>query len=318
MNKPGLYCGLVWLFLMNGLFFGCNSVPTPAPSLPPASPLTIYAPASPSSIPGLLAAKTLPNTEVVIFTDHSQANTLFLRGDVPMLVTGLSVGVELFKNDAPVQIINSYVSDLTWLATYGQPVASLAELKGQDIYLPFEGSPIEEMTRFLAEQEGLVWKEDIRPVYSPFPASVELLKQGKAKAVVLPEPFVSLVGKEPQVHVSLNYRQQWDALTGSANGYPQVGTFVTRDWAAAHPHEIAQFNQALAQAVQAAQQDPAAAIEQTAGSFKFPPPVLLTSLKRTGFVMLAEDNLKTAVENYYQTIGAPLDEKFGPFFYRHP
>jgi len=64
--------------------------------------LVIYAPASTSSIPVILAASKLKNVELTLYTNQSQANTLFLRGDVSILVTGLSVGVDLFKNGAPV------------------------------------------------------------------------------------------------------------------------------------------------------------------------------------------------------------------------
>jgi len=314
----GLLIAVLWLLA------GCAGQPATEPAVtspvspPAAGRITIYAPASPSSIPVILAAKRMPNADITIFTNHSQANTLFLRGDISILVTGLSVGVEFFKNKAPAQVVNTYVSDLTYLVTYGQKITSLSQLKGKEIYMPFEGSPIEEMTQFLAAQEGLVWKQDIKPVYSPFPASVELLKQGKATAVALPEPFVSLVEKQDQVFVSMSYRAKWDAITGSTNGYPQVASFVNPEWAAAHPQEIARFNELLAQAIAEVQQNPEAAAQQTSTELKFPPAVLQASLQRTGFAMLTGTDMATAIQHYYQTIGKPLDDKFAPFFYRLP
>ncbi len=138
------------------------------------------------------------SVRLTVFSNHSQANTLFLRGDVDILVTGLSVGIGLFKNGAPIQVINCNVSGLTWLVTYGRQVSSLAELKGESLYVPFEGSPIEETSRFFAEREGLAWKQDIKPVYAASDSALALLKQGKALAVALPEPFVSLAEQEPK------------------------------------------------------------------------------------------------------------------------
>jgi NitT/TauT family transport system substrate-binding protein len=259
----------------------------------------------------------LPNASVTIYTNHSQANTLFLRGDTDILVTGLSVGVSMFENGAPVQMVNSFVTDLTYLVTYGQPVERFADLAGQEIYLPFEGSPTEEITRFLAEQDGLVWGEDIKPVYSPFPASVELLRQGKAKAVVLPEPFVSMVQGDEQIFVSLNYRQAWEAQAGGNSSYPQVAVLVNRDWAAQHSAEIEAFNQALADAIQTVQQDPVAAIEQTGSAFSFPQPVMLAALQRTGFAPFTGEALANSVLQYYQTIGEPMNDEFKTFFYHN-
>lgn len=290
---------------------------SPAASPAPSAQWTIYAPASPASAPVVLAAQQLPNANVTIYTDHAQANTLFLRGDVDILVTGLSVGVSMFENGAPVQAVNSFVTDLTYLVTYGQPVERFADLAGQEIYLPFEGSPTEEITRFLAEQDGLVWGEDIKPVYSPFPASVELLRQGKAKAVVLPEPFVSLVQGDEQIFVSLNYRQAWEEQTGGNSGYPQVAVFVNRDWAAQHSAQIEAFNQALADAIQTVQQDPVGAIEQTGSAFSFPQPVMLAALQRTGFAPLTDEALANSVLQYYRTIGEPLNDEFEAFFYHN-
>ena len=43
----------------------------------------IYAPPTPSSIPLIIAAQNMKDVNLTIFSNHSQANTLFLRGDVP-------------------------------------------------------------------------------------------------------------------------------------------------------------------------------------------------------------------------------------------
>jgi NitT/TauT family transport system substrate-binding protein len=326
-GRPFSETKLGWILVLTAtavlLMSGCtlpsfSAVAATTTVAPGAGPrLVIYAPATPSSIPVIIAARHMENTEITIFTNHSQAHTLFLRGDVTILVTGLSVGVEFFRSGVPVQVINSYVSGLTYLVTAGRKVDSFGELRGQEIYIPFEGSPIEEITQFFVEQEGLTWKQDIKPIYSSFLSSVELLKQGRVANVALPEPYVSLVEKQQQVFVSLNYRQEWDALTGSADGYPQVGTFVRQDWAAAHPDLIAQFNDELVNALQIIEQDPAAAVEQTQAELGFPLEVLLSSLQRTDFSLSESGKMAQEIRRYYQIIGKPLDETFELFFYDH-
>lgn len=297
------------------------SAPAPAgvATLPPrpAEKLIIYAPATPSSIPIILAARQMGDAEVTIFENHTQANAQFLRGDVDILVTGLSVGVDMFKNGAPVQVINSYVAGLTYLVTYGRKIERFADLKGQEVYLPFEGSPIEEVTRFFVEKEGLVWKTDIIPVYSPFTSSVALLKQGKAGAVALPEPSVSLIENQPDLYISLNYRALWDAATGSSGGYPQVAPFVRQDWAAAHSDSIARFNDAVAAAVTAIQQDPAAAVAESQAALGLPASVLQAALQRTDFAFSSGAALVESVTGYYRIIGKQL-ETFDAFFYHSP
>ena len=277
--------------------------------------MVIYAPATASSIPVLIAAGKMDNVEVTLYTNQSQANTLFLRGDVNVLVSGLSVGVDLFKNEAPVQMVNSYVSGLSYLVTYGKHVNSFADLKGQEIYIPFEGSPIEEVTAFLAEKAGVTYKEDLSPVYAQFDSSVELLKEGKAQAVILPEPNVSLVEGQPNIYISISLYDAWNQATGSTDGYPQVGSFANSGWAANHADQIAAFNKALGEAITEVQDDPATAVDSVSSQFKLPAAILKKSLDRTRYHLLTGQEMADAINNYYTVIGKPLDEKYSAFYY---
>lgn len=306
---------------------GCSAVqPTVAPTAAPteaASPaapartarLVIAGPATPSSIPLLIAASKIDGAEVQVIENNSQANTAFLRGDIDILVNGLSVGVDLYRNEAPVQIVNTYVTGLSFLVTNGEKVNNFAALKGQDIYIPFQGSPIEEASAFLAGKEGLKWGEDIKPMYSPFDASVALLKQGKAKAVVLPEPFVSMLEGQPSMNVSIDLYKSWNAATGQKDGYPQVAAFVKRDWAANHAEDLAAFNTALADAVKFTKENPDKAVAQVKDKFKAPEKILLKAVSRVHYAVLTGEDMKKSVSGYYELIGKPLDDKYKDFYY---
>jgi NitT/TauT family transport system substrate-binding protein len=306
---------------------GCTATtPTTAPTAGPTEAATqpapartarlvIAGPATPSSIPLLIAASKIDGAEVQVIENNSQANTAFLRGDIDILVNGLSVGVDLYRNEAPVQIVNTYVTGMSFLVTNGEKVDNLAALKGQDIYIPFQGSPIEEATAFLAGKEGLKWGEDLKPVYSPFDASVALLKQGKAKAVVLPEPFVSLVEGQPGMNVSLDLYKSWNKATGQTDGYPQVAAFVNRDWAASHADDLAAFNAALKDAVKFTVENPDKAVAQVKGSFKQPEKILLKAVSRMHYSVLTGEEMKQSVSGYYELIGKPLDDKYKDFYY---
>ncbi len=312
------------LMVINLICLICASLLTACVTASPASIVEteiseptwkLYAPASTSSIPVILAAKKLENVELVLYSDQSQANTLFIRGETPMLVTGLSVGLDLDNNQVPISAVNTYVSGLSYLVTYGIPVQSLSELQDQEIYIPFEGSPIEEVVAYLAERESLTWKQDILPVYSPFDASVTLLKEGKINAVILPEPFVSLVEGQPDIFVSLSLSDLWNQANPTDNGYPQVGTFVNPEWAKNNPQEVAAFNLALEQAITEVKQNPTASVEAVKDYYPFPSQVLLNALGRTQYNFISGEAMKTAVKNYYQTIGKQLNENDAAFYY---
>jgi NitT/TauT family transport system substrate-binding protein len=289
--------------------------PSVASSSATGGKITLYAPATTSSIPVILAAEKLENVDLVLYTNQSQANTIFLRGEAQFLVTGLSVGMDLYKNTAPAKLVNTYVTGLSYLVTYKKQVKHFEELKGEDIYVPFEGSPIEEASIYLAEQEGLVWGEDLTPVYSPFDASVALLKQGELSAVVLPEPTVSLVEGQPDVFVSLSYYDLWNENNPGAAGYPQVGTLVNSEWAETHDEDIRLFNQALDEAIQSVQEDPAVAIEAVKENLDFPAEILTKSLQRTYYQFAAGAEMQQGIEEYYRLIGKAVDEHYKDFYY---
>jgi NitT/TauT family transport system substrate-binding protein len=310
---------LIGLFILGGaLLAGCaggSLSPSPAIQEAVVQSYTVYAPESTSSIPVILAANSLPEVELVLFSDHSQANAMLLRGDTQMLVTGLSVGVDMFRNGAPVQLVNNYVTGLSYLVTSGEPVSDFNGLRGKEVIVPFEGSPIEEISVYLANQKGLNWGSDITPRYSPFDASVALLKGGQAQAVILPEPLVSSLEGQSNIFVNFGLAEEWNRSNPGSQGYPQVGVLVNSQWAAEHPDEIERFNQALVAAIARVQQDPSAAVAEVASSFKQPPAILEKALGRTTYQLSAGSELQQLVLSYYTTIGKPLDESFANFTY---
>ena len=314
--KKTIWVKMFFIGLMASMLLGaCSAAAKPAAEAVVLAPVEIYAPASTSSIPVLLAASQSEQFHVTLYSDQAQANALFLRGEVPLLVTGLSVGQTLYAQGAPVQMANSFVSGLSYVVTYGKPIQSFADLAGGELYVPFEGSPIEEICAYFAAQEGLTWGEDITPMYAPFDSSVALLKEGKAAAVVLPEPFVSLVENEPDLYISLDLAALWDGYNPGVNGYPQVGTFVNSQWAAKNADTIAAWNDALAQAIVATDNDPQAAVDIVADKYKFPEAVLLKSLSRIGYSFTSGAEMQALVEQYDAVLGNTSHENDAAFYY---
>ncbi|MEA4811927.1 MAG: hypothetical protein VB108_05085 [Anaerolineaceae bacterium] len=321
---------LLILFIATSLFLAaCVSIaptaaPSPVPSREPEPTLglptqntaevTILAPASTSSIPVLLAAKAMPNTKVSLFSNHPQASALFIKEENTVLVSGLSVGVDMFKNGVPLQIFNSNVSGLSYLVGCNQEVKGFADLKGKEVYLPFEGSPLAETTAFFASKAGLEWKKDVTPVYAPFDTSTALIKQGKEVLVALPEPSVSAMAAQACFKLGPSYYDEWNKITGSNNGYPQVGAFAKKSFIEDHTDWINTFNTELEKALQACTKNPAGSVEEVKDQFKLPVPVLTNALGRTRFSLESGKVLKESVIHYYQTIGKPLDESFAGFF----
>ncbi len=347
-TRAGVLSRALWTTAM--VLMGSLLCCTPDVQAGEGESVKIYAPASPTSIPLILAAEALPGVEIKIFTNHSQAHALFLKGDVEILCTGLAVGVGFFRQGVPVRIISSHVSGMTWLVS-DIVISRLGDLRGTPLYLPFPGSPMEEVTRFFARAEGLILNQDIVVKYISFPGAVALLQQGRIRAAALPEPFVSLaltrntgagepsvtpplkfrpgppspkgfqrVTEEPEsnnpgpsLH-ALSYKAMWEKQTSDIHGYPQVGTFVHQTFATTHASLIDQLNKALDRAIREMAAAPGPAVQRATAYMDFSGDLLYRALQGTDFYLWQGAALKQEIQHYYQTIGAPLNENFDPLF----
>lgn len=321
--KKSLYFCLVMSFLLSACIVATPVEPTPAlpteisaatSELTSSEEITIFAPSSTSSIPIILAVKALPNTKLVLFTNHAQASAQFIKDENAVLVTGLSVGVDMFRNQVPIQVFNSSVSGLSYLVGCNIEVNDFSELKGKEVYLPFEGSPLEETTAFFISKAGLEWKKDVKPIYAPFDTSTALIKQGKDVLVALGEPSVSALSGQACFKLGPSYYEEWNKITGSQQGYPQIAAFAKKSFLESNPDWVRSFNLELEKALINVSNDPETAVAEVKDQFQLPVPVLTQGLERTEFYFESGESLKQAVQDYYQTIEKPLDESFETFF----
>ncbi len=281
----------------------------------PKETVMLYAPATPSSIPVIIASQNMENMSLKIFTNHPQAHALFLEGDIDILVTGLSVGIKFFNRGESIKAVNSYVSGLTYLLTRDKKVDSFAELKGEEIYIPFEGSPIDEITKYFVEEDGLKYGEDIKVVYSQPTATKTLVVKGKAKNAPLPEPLVTALSAKPEVNISFGFKEYWEKLTGKTKGYPQVASFVNKKFANDYKKYINKFNEEIEKAIKLCKEEPDKAVAIASEYFEFPPKILKSALKRTSFDLQLSEEFQKEVFDYYKIIGKSLDEKYKDLFY---
>ncbi|MDM8537867.1 ABC transporter substrate-binding protein [Desulfobacterales bacterium HSG17] len=285
-------------------------------------PYKILAPPTPSSIPLLLAADKFDTLRVEIFLQHSRAHARFLNGEVKLLNTGITVGRTLYDQGAPIKIVNSHVAGITYLVTNQKGVDHFVDLKGKTIHLPFKGSPIDDITQFFIRRSGLEWDQEIKIKYRPFQATVKSMLNGSMDTAVLPEPFISHILMRADAnqgfYIAFAYMDMWQQLTGSPDGYPQVGLFGRTDFLLDNEALVKSFNRELAVAIDLVQTDPQLAIRKTAGYFKFQSQILQSALKRTRFKLWVGQELTQAVQFYDDKL-KPTDEttRFPTDFFFH-
>lgn len=277
------------------------------------SKIKISVPGTPSSLPVIIAAKEFG--EVKIVHNRAQAHAGFLRGDADILLTGLSVGLKFFEQGKQVKVLASHVSSLSYLVYNTgniSAVNSFADLKGKKLWLPFPGSPLEEITAYFASQEGVELGEDIEPGYSDFQSSVKRLQLGKIDVAALPEPFVSLALKDSRVKVGIDFSKLYQKY--NSVDYPQVVLLGKKEWLEKNTTLLKQFKEELAKAIKLCQEKPEQAIKLARGTYSFPDEVLRQSLTRTRFSLQYDKELEETVYTYYKNIGKELDGKYSELF----
>lgn len=273
-------------------------------------------PGTPSSIPVIIAAQKTGNTEIKVAHNLAQTHAAFIKGDADLILTGLSVGMGFLDREIPVKFITSHVSSLSWLVYNQEAVGKLnsfSDLVGKKIFFPFPGSPLEEICRYFARQEGLELGKDIETGYLSFQSSIQMLQQQKIEVAALPEPFVSLVLSQSQhIKPAIQFSTLWETYNQST--YPQVVVLTKPDWFEANEKWVDEFIVHLQEATALCTTDPEQAVALTKNHFKLPEKILLSALKGTKFDIKTDSELRDSVFSYYQEIGKDVKTEYEQFF----
>ena len=272
--------------------------------------VTVMAPDNPSSIPLLLAADHIPDLEVKLFTNHAQAHSLFMGGKIPLLMTGYAVGESFAQRGVPVKMIASWVSGLNFLVTADAKYHSFANLKGQKIYFPFQGSPIEIMSLWLAEKEGLTIASDFEVGYLPFVSMLEMMRQGKVRNAVMPVSSALQIVDDKRFFFSFNLNDKWQQFT-STDFYPQVCLFANSN--ANIDHILPELLAELQQACLIIENNPQKALDLIGNRLSYSTQIIKRSLELQTFELLSGKELQAAMEQYFEKSGIP---KPPPAFYQ--
>ncbi len=273
-------------------------------------PLTILYPQSVSSIPMLMVIEGYPNDySGEFFTDHPQALAQLLQGEIDLLSTGYSVGLNRFNAAGDIRLLATPVWSVSALMT-AEPIDSLADLAGGTVYSPFEGSPIDIYLNGIFSEAGLTGQVEI--AYAPFPQSAGLLAQKKIDAAVLVEPLASKLEIAGAAYRFENLYEGWARVTGGEPRSPQVSVFARASTVDENAASLALFQERYAKAVEAVAADPAGAAAHFAEELGFPVPVVQKALENTLFEMPADAEVKAILESYSRAIG--IESPAGSFY----
>ena len=182
-------------------------------------------------------AAVAEQTEFVQWRDPDQLRVMALGkgGDaVHILAMPSNVAANLYNRGAPVRLLNIAIWGALWVISRDAQRQSLADLRGEEIAVPFRGDMPDIVLQVLAKQQGIDPRRDWKLRYVPSPIeAMQLLITRRVRHALLVEPAVSMALRKtqsfpvgliaPELHRAVDLQQEWGRVFGRAPQIPQAG-----------------------------------------------------------------------------------------------
>jgi NitT/TauT family transport system substrate-binding protein len=285
--------------------------------------LTLVAPPGPMAIP--LAYMAVNNklagvadkVDVVVWENADQLKA-YVAGGQGDFVTMPSNSAAIFYNKGlKLKLLDVSVWNITYLITSDEAVGSLADIKGETIAVPFEGSVADLMFQYIAKAAGLDPLKAFKVRYAADPIqAAQLLLSGQVENAVLSEAQATAVLLQTKdtakpLHRSLAFDKAWSDSAGADS--PIAGTVATAS-VLDRPDVIAVFQREYAAAVQwmVAHPDEAGQLVETQlPQLGLKAPVMTASLKNITWRYTPAPDARAALELFYQDLSQLSPEVIG-------
>lgn len=232
--------------------------------------LTLAGPAAAVSFPlvrmldsGALA-DLADRVEFVVWRDPDQLRLLALEGKPRIMAMPTNVAANLYNRGAKVKLVNVSTWGILWLVSRSPNLVTLADLKGEEIAMPFRADMPDIIFHTLAEKQGLDPHKDFRLRYVGTPLdAMQLLIARRVDHALLAEPAVSMALRRtqsfpvsivaPELHRSVDLQQEWGRVFGRETRMPQAGIVAVGDFAD-QPALMARIHRAYDEALRWCQQ----------------------------------------------------------------
>lgn len=248
-----------------------------------------------------------------------------LSGAYQVAATPVNVAANLYRKGVAIRLLDVTVWGILSVLTTEDGIASIADLKGREIAVPFRGDVPDIVLRALLRKAGLVPGRDVTVTYVGTPIEgMQLLVARRVGTVLLPEPAATAalvrggaVGLP--VRKAIDVQQAWGRAMGGPARFPQAGTIVQAKLADERPELVRALAGGIKGAVDWIAANPGSAARLGADEFKLDAAIVQRSLAATRMEAVSAKAARPALERFFAvlaesdpaTIGGGLpDAKF--------
>ncbi|MDO5055967.1 MAG: ABC transporter substrate-binding protein [Lautropia sp.] len=163
-----------------------------------------------------------------------QLRAMALQGKADFLAVPSNVAANLYNRGVRLQLMNIGIWGILWVVSRDPARKTMADLKGQEVVMPFRGDMPDFVFRLVARQQGIDPDRDIRLRYVASPLdAMQLLITRRADNALLAEPAVSVGLRKtqsfpvsavaPTLHRGVNLQEEWGRVFKRPARIPQAG-----------------------------------------------------------------------------------------------
>ena len=250
----------------------------------------------------------IPELNLTDVRNHEQMKALLTSGQVQLTPNPTLLSAGLYQQGVSLQLMNVMVWGNVFVLSPDSNLTTWDDLRGKTLLIPFKGSMLEMLFRFLATEQGLDPETDLTlQSTQDFQSTAQLLLAGRADAGVFSEPQASQVvarGQQENIELvyNLNFRDAWQQTTGEPPRFPQAGLSIAQDLITQHPDVARLIQQELQTALEWIAANPQDAAALGAKYMDIPAPVIEQSLTRNLFEYVPAKAAQPELETFFAAL----------------
>ena len=185
--------------------------------------------------------------QFTMYDAPDQLVPLVVKGDVDIaMVPGNLASVLYQKTKGNVQVFAINTLGVLYIVDNGNPVSSVADLKGRGIAASGMGSTPQYVLNYILQQNGLDPEKDVDVTWcDDHSMALQMLMKDNSLLAMLPQPFVTVAQtKADTIHVDLDLTEEWNRTQEKAQNPSQLVmgvAIVNKSFAEKNPEALRTF-----------------------------------------------------------------------------
>ncbi len=244
----------------------------------------------------------VPGLEINLWRSVDEAISMLVTGRAQISLLPVTVGVKLAASGVDIKLAAVSMWNGFYFISTEKSIDDIKDLVGTVIYtLQAPGQTADTILRGALESRGYEVGRDVSIVYVGGAESVQLLASGKAKLILVPEPFASLAEARVQSVIrSMPIEDLWESFNDRRINIPTSGIFVSGSLDRSVVESFLLLYQQSMSLSLANREKTAEIVSEKMGGF--PIPVLQKAMDTAGFLFADSEKAREETTMYIEKL----------------